>query len=317
MKRAERIFGHAICWGLTAILAAVNIAYLKTLGDVEIFGGQEVTRSVMIGASVAIDVGLIWSTARVLHHAGQSNWGRALAAMAFWTLCAGISAHSAYGTISMLGSAATSKADAGASARADKRDDLRRAKDNLAAIQGELRKAPAKRRADELKAQEGAAKVEIAQLEKEVAALPVTASATPAKGFEFYVAGVLIALPVLAMVALSDGHEAPAPSPERPKGRREVDGGPAGAREGAHSGQVAGQLWAGQENQGLDADIILFKPRGVIAGGEGDAQAGTPAEQVRALAAEGLSQVAIAKQLGIGRATVQRRLKKKAASGDA
>ena len=116
---------------------------------------------------------------------------------------------------------------------------------------------------------------------------------------------------VVFLVAAEElGKYEAAQSPERPQGRPEDDG----KQEGAHSGQVAGHLRAPLQNQGVDADIIQFKPRGVSAGAEGDGQVGTPTEQVWALAAKGLSQVAIAKQLGIGRATVQRYLKKAAAA---
>ena len=135
-------------------------------------------------------------------------------------------------------------------------------------------------------------------------------------------AGMMIAVELLLIALLLaaetlDRHELMTP-PERPKGRRDDDGEHGGAREGAHGGQVAGQLWAGQENQGFEAEIIEFRPRDSCNDAHGGArdvvQAGTPAEQARALAAQGLSQVAIAKQLGIGRATVQRYLKKAAAA---
>ena len=212
MKTAERFFGHVICWGLTAILAAVNIAYLKTLGDVEIFGGREVTRNFMIAASILVDGSLILSTSRMMHHLDRRAWARALATLALWLSCAVFSGHSAYNTVLMLGSAATSKADAGANAKADKRDDLKRAKDNLAAIQAELRKAAQKRRGDELRGQEDAAKADVSRLETEVSTLPAIVSSTPVKGFEFYVAAVIIGLPVLVVIATSERRETPTPA---------------------------------------------------------------------------------------------------------
>jgi hypothetical protein len=122
------------------------------------------------------------------------------------------------------------------------------------------------------------------------------------------VAELLLVAFLLAAEAL--GKHAPAPSPKQPNGRCEDDGGQGDAREAARDGHP----WAGPENQSFDAEIIEFRPRDsgndAPRSARDAVQAGTTTGQVRQLAAQGLSQVEIAKRLGIGRATVQRHLKK-------
>ncbi len=125
---------------------------------------------------------------------------------------------------------------------------------------------------------------------------------------------IVVELPIVVFILAAEeiGRHEPAPSPERLNGRREDDGGQVRAR----SGQVDGHPCPSQQNQGFDAEIIPFKPKGAHPPAQEEAQGDAVSGQVRTLAAQGLSQVAIAKQLGIGRATVQRHLKK-AASADA
>jgi hypothetical protein len=304
MRFFERLLGDLICWTFACILAASNLAYLKTLGHTQLFG--EHTQTALIVVSVLFDVSLIWATRALVHHYDRRNRGQALFSVIVWVFCAGVSGHSAYQAMLMFTASASSETKAGNGAAADIRDSLRKERAHLDAIQAEMLRAT-KARAPVLQWQESTSKTEIERLRKASSEAVTAAGNTvtaPLDGFAIYIAIALVLLPVAVSVAAWDRpSEAPQMEPPKPvEASLPVESGPpAGhvAHGVAHSGPP-------QQNQEFEADIIPFRPRDAVR----DEPPVALAAQVMALVAHGRSQRQIADALGISRTTVQRYLKK-------
>ena len=189
-------------------------------------------------------------------------------------------------------------------------DSLKAERDSLKDAQTTALHDPKQSIRDNASKQAVAIQARIAELESERAAVPKKASSPAVKHFLIgYELAVPIGLLILAQIALwatfgAEAGEAKAPpSPhsavpvDRPVDRL-VD----------HVDRSSDPEAIHQENRGLEAEIIPFRPR-VVPSDDPVASQGDPlAVQVRTMASQGASQRKIALELSISRAKVQRYL---------
>lgn len=292
--------------GLNLVFGAANLSFMTRQAA---GGGADYWQFAAI--AVVIELGLISAPFAMARWSGERRWLRLASAALVWVVCVGLSAHSLHGWMRANFAAGSAGVTQAAEGKARIEADLMAARAHLAAANRELLGKLSEARRDALERERTQSVADVERLDTKLGGMRTETRAEPMAGFDTAATLALVLLNSVSWFAFFGDGRAPAAHAHGQTargGQSAQDGfGRDAHRElpddatmddaqgvGAAPGQTAhpGQLLIALNNPGDGCELEAARARR-------DAQ-------ILHMAAQGLSQVVIARETGVDRRTVGR-----------